>query len=141
MSGRQPVPAAGVVCMRGNQVLLVRRATPPLAGQWSLPGGKINWGEPAREAALRELREETGVEADIVGLIDVVDAVFPPGADAQTHYVLVDFAARWRAGEPAAASDAAEARFFPLEEAVGLVDWDETRRIIQAGGALLGARA
>jgi 8-oxo-dGTP diphosphatase len=138
MTERLPIPAAGVVCLRGDDVLLVRRASPPLAGQWSLPGGKIRWGETARDAALRELQEETGVAAEIVGLIDVVDAIFRPDATAATHYVLVDFVVRWRAGEPKAASDAAEARFFPIAEALERVAWDETRRIIAAGAALAG---
>jgi 8-oxo-dGTP diphosphatase len=141
MQQRRPIPAAGVVCVREGEVLLVRRATRPLAGQWSLPGGKIGWGERARDAALRELREETGVEAEIVGLIDVVDAVFPASGGATSHHVLADYAARWRAGEPVPASDAAEARFFPLEEALSLVAWEETRRIIAAGAETVGARA
>ena len=63
---RRPVPAAGVVCFRGDEVLLIRRGTPPREGEWSLPGGRIEWGERAADAALRELREETGCElADV----------------------------------------------------------------------------
>jgi 8-oxo-dGTP diphosphatase len=49
------------------EVLLIRRGTPPRLGEWSLPGGRIEWGEPVKAAALRELREETGVEAEITG--------------------------------------------------------------------------
>jgi 8-oxo-dGTP diphosphatase len=139
VTDRRPIVGAGVVCVRAGQVLLVRRTKPPLAGQWSLPGGKIAWGETARAAALRELKEETGIDAEIAGLIDVVDAVFPSGAsDPESHHLLVDFAARWRAGEPAAGDDAAEARFFPVSEALAQVSWDQTRRIIAAGVALAG---
>jgi 8-oxo-dGTP diphosphatase len=137
MTDLMPVPGAGVVCVRDGQVLLIRRATPPLQGQWSLPGGKIGWGETARDAALRELREEAGVEAEIVGLIDVVDAIFPMSGGLGSHYVLVDYAARWLSGEPKAGDDASEAAFFPLDEAIGRVGWSETRRIIQAGAALV----
>ena len=122
-----PVPAVGVVCLRGDEVLLIRRGQPPRQGEWSLPGGRIEPGERAVDAALRELREETGVEAGIIGLIDVVDGVFP---EAGRHYVLIDYAARWLSGEPVAGDDAVEARFVALDQVEALVDWSETRRII-----------
>jgi len=128
---RHPQPGAGVVCLRGADVLLIRRGKPPRAGEWSLPGGRIEWGESPQDAALRELGEETGVEAEILGLLDVVDGAFrgPDGA-LQAHYVLIDYAARWRSGEPVAGDDAVEARFWPAAEAMALVQWSETRRII-----------
>jgi 8-oxo-dGTP diphosphatase len=122
-----PVPAVGVVCIRGDEVLLIRRGKAPREGEWSLPGGRIEPGERAVDAALRELREETGIEADIVGLIDVVDGLFP---EAGLHYVLIDYVALWRSGEPVAGDDAAEARFCSRQEAETLVGWGETRRII-----------
>lgn len=124
----QPVPAVGVVCLRGEEVLLIRRARPPLAGSWSLPGGRIEPGERAVDAALRELREETGVEAEITGLLAVVDGIIP--ADGR-HFVLIDYAARWRSGEPVAGDDATEAAFHPLAEVDRLVEWAETRRVIR----------
>lgn len=122
-----PVPAVGVVCLRGDSVLLIRRGTPPRQGEWSLPGGRIEPGERAMDAALRELREETGIEAEITGLIDVVDGVFP---EAGRHYVLIDYAARWISGEPVAGDDAIAARFVALDEMKALVAWPETHRII-----------
>lgn len=123
---RVPVPAVGVVCLRGDEVLLIRRGKPPLMGAWSLPGGRIEWGERAADAALRELSEETGVEAELVGLVEVADGLF-----GERHYVLIDYAARWTAGEPVAGDDAAAAAFHPLGslEALGL--WDETVRVIR----------
>ena len=127
-----PVPAVGVVCLRGDSVLLIRRGTPPRLGEWSLPGGRIEPGERAVDAALRELREETGVEAEITGLIDVVDGLFP---EAGRHYVLIDYAARWVSGEPVAGDDALEARFVALDEIESLIEWSETRRIIQLATA------
>lgn len=133
MSGgaSRPVAGAGVVCLKGEEVLLIRRGQPPRRGEWSLPGGRIEWGERAADTALRELFEETGVEAELVGLLDVVDGLFagPDGA-LESHYLLVDYVARWRSGEPRAGDDATEARFWPAPQAIELVQWSETRRII-----------
>ncbi|MEO1305215.1 MAG: NUDIX hydrolase [Pseudomonadota bacterium] len=133
----RPVPAVGVICFRDDHVLLIRRGTPPKKGEWSLPGGRIEPGEPARDAALRELREETGVEAKLLGLVDVVDAIFEnrSGDLITRHYVLVDFAAQWVSGEPEAGDDAADARFFHLSDIGSLEMWDETLRVIQAAAA------
>ncbi len=137
-SPRRPVAAVGVVCLRGNDVLLVRRANPPRKDGWSLPGGRIEWGETTQTAALRELKEEAGCEAEIVGLIDVVDAIVTSSGAEQTpwgHYVLIDYAARWTAGEPVAGDDARDARFFTPEEIPALGLWDETVRVIEAARA------
>ncbi|MFE9083587.1 NUDIX hydrolase [Brevundimonas sp. NPDC003935] len=128
-----PTPAVGVVCLKGDEVLLIRRGTPPRQGEWSLPGGRIEPGERLADAALRELLEETGVEAELIGLIDVVDGLFP---EAGRHYVLIDYAAVWTCGQPVAGDDAAEAAFFPLEEALQRVDWSETRRILREAHAM-----
>jgi 8-oxo-dGTP diphosphatase len=132
VSVQRPVPTVGVVCLKGDRVLLIKRGTPPRLGQWSLPGGRIEWGEAVDVAALRELKEETGVEAELTGLLDVVDGVFTSRETGETtrHYVMIDYAARWTGGEPVAGDDAADARFFTRDEAMAAVEWDETRRII-----------
>ncbi len=136
-----PSAAVGVVCLKGREVLLIRRGRPPLKGAWSLPGGRIEWGERASDAALRELREETGVEAEIVGLVDVVDGLFA-GADGAlaAHYVLVDYAAAWSGGDPVAGDDAAAAAFHPLDRLDDLDLWAETVRIIRLAEARYGGR-
>lgn len=135
----RPTAAVGVVCLKGSEVLLIRRGRPPRTGEWSLPGGRVEWGETVRAAALRELYEETGVEAEIIALIDVVDGLFDTdmGPEMGRHYLLVDFVARWRGGEPRAGDDATEARFFTLEEARTLGLWFETLRVIEQAYALL----
>ncbi|MEG0818922.1 MAG: phosphohydrolase, partial [Brevundimonas sp.] len=73
----------------------------------------------------------------LIGLIDVVDGLF---SEAGRHYVLIDYAAIWTGGEPLAGDDAAEAAFFPLEEALRRVDWSETRRIIRQAFAMAASR-
>ncbi|MEL6416426.1 MAG: NUDIX hydrolase [Pseudomonadota bacterium] len=138
----KPVPAVGVVCFRGEDVLLIRRGTPPRRGEWSLPGGRVEPGEPVRDAALRELKEETGVDAVLVDLVDVVDAVFQnrAGGLITRHYVLIDFVAQWQSGEPIAGDDAADARFFHLSDLASLELWDETLRVIDAAAVRLGLK-
>lgn len=138
---RRPVAAVGVICLRGEDVLLIKRAKPPLQDRWSLPGGRIEWGETASDAGHRELLEETGITAEIIGLVDVIDGVFraPGETIVGAHYVLIDYAARWLSGEPRAGDDAADARFFsPVDlDALGL--WSETLRVIAKARTMLQA--
>lgn len=142
MSDRKPVPAVGTVCFRGEDVLLIRRGTKPMAGNWSIPGGKIEFGERTADAALRELNEETGVTARLVGLVDVVDGIFTSrsSGDVTRHYILFDYAAVWLSGEPVAGDDAAHAEWISPHRLAALEIWEETRRIIAAARAMVAAR-
>lgn len=137
---QKPTPAVGVVCFNEQgEVLLIQRGTPPRLGEWSIPGGRLEWGETTRAAALRELKEETGVEAQLMGLIDVVDGIFTSRTTGNTtrHYVLIDYAARWISGTPKAGDDAAQAKFVATGDLPNYGLWDETLRIIEAGRAQL----
>lgn len=140
MNALRPQPAVGTICFRGADVLLIRRGTKPLAGDWSLPGGRIEFGERAEAAALRELKEETGVTARITGLVDVVDAIFTSRSSGAVtrHYVLFDFAAEWVSGEPVAGDDAAHAEWISPERLAELPLWEETRRVIEAARMMVG---
>ena len=118
MSGvPRPVPAVLAVTPHRGRVLLVRRRNPPDAGLWGFPGGRIEAGEPLLAAAERELREETGVEADAQAAFEALDALdHGPDGELRFHYVLVAVLCRWRSGAPVAADDALEARWWDLEE-------------------------
>ncbi|MBB4210398.1 8-oxo-dGTP diphosphatase [Rhodothalassium salexigens DSM 2132] len=133
----RPIIGVGTVIFRDHSVLLVRRRQPPKAGEWSLPGGRQEWGESVAQAAVREITEETGVKVTLLGLVDVVDLL--PDAGAPYHLTLINLAARWTMGEPAAGDDAADARFWPLDALPGTDLWDETRRVIHKARALFPA--
>jgi len=127
-----PIVGVGIVCFRGDEVLLIRRGKPPREGSWSLPGGRQKLGETVRDCALRELRQETGVEAEIGPLVDVVDSLTRDGdGKVQYHYTLVDFRADWRSGEPRHGGDAADTRWFAPAELAEIELWRETRRVIE----------
>jgi 8-oxo-dGTP diphosphatase len=127
-----PIVGVGAVIWNAhNQVVLIRRGNEPRLGEWSIPGGKLEWGESLREAAVREVLEETGLGVEIEGLVDVVDSVTRNAAgDVLRHYVLIDFTARHISGALQAGSDAAEARWVPYESIGEYALWTETRRII-----------
>ena len=115
-----PRAAVSAAIFRERSVLLVRRGKPPSAGLWSLPGGHIEAGELAQDAASREVREETQIESRIDGLVGIVDAIDGSRGELRSHYVIAVYFGRWLAGEARAASDAAEARFVPLAEVAAL---------------------
>lgn len=104
---KHPVLAASIAVWRGGDVLLVQRSKPPLVGVWSLPGGHVEFGERVADAALRELVEETGVEADIVDLIDIVDVIRnDETGNPAYHFALAAFCGRYVSGDAVAGDDA-----------------------------------
>lgn len=106
-----PRPAVIAVLVHEGRALLVRRANPPDAGLWGFPGGKIDYAETVREAALRELREETGIQARALDILTVLDILGPP-----QHYILIAVQCEWVSGVPIPSDDALEARWFALED-------------------------
>src|SRR5690349_20363447 len=97
----RPIMAASVAVFREGLVLLATRTKPPAADVWSLPGGLVEPGETLREAALRELAEEVGVTAEILGFAGHVEVIErDPEGRVRTHFVVNAFAGRWLAGEP-----------------------------------------
>ena len=133
-------PQAGVsICVvRDAHALLARRAHHPLRGLWSLPGGHIEWGETLHQAALRELAEETAVEAEIRMLLDSVDVIQRDSSGRVLyHYVLTTFGAVWLAGEAVGGSDAAAVRWVDLAGLDELAMTPGTDQIIRRAITLL----
>jgi 8-oxo-dGTP diphosphatase len=94
-----PIAAAAAVIVREGKILIIKRRFPPNEKKWSIPGGVIEIGEPAREAAVREVREETGLGVRIDGIVDVVDNIIYEGERVKYHFINCDFQATYLSGE------------------------------------------
>jgi mutator protein MutT len=136
-----PVCAVGAIVLEKGEVLLVRRNRAPALGQWSLPGGRVEWGETLREAIAREVREETGVDIEVEGLAGIAERILPDDeGKTEYHYVILDFWARPKSRELTPGDDASEARWVPVGE---LNDYELTAGLyefLQDRGALEGRR-
>lgn len=115
MNETPPTPGAGAVVIRDGRMLLIRRRRGAYVDHWAVPGGRQRRGETMREAAAREVAEETGLEVEVGDLVwagDILDDADPPAY----HYTVVDFEATVIGGELRAGDDAAEARWVPLAD-------------------------
>jgi 8-oxo-dGTP diphosphatase len=129
-----PLVGVGAIIIEAARVILVKRRHPPLQDEWSIPGGVLEVGELVREAAIREAREETGLTVEPGELLGVYDRVLRDADKrVQYHYVLIDFLCRRVAGDLAAASDAAEVRWFTREELPALKLAEDTIDVIRKG--------
>lgn len=131
MNPERPIVGVGVVVWRGDKVLLVQRGKEPNKGQWSIPGGAQQLGETVFAAGAREVLEETGLEVEVRGLVDVVDGIMTDEGRVVYHYTLVDLVAESPEGEPVAADDAAAVGWFTLGDLPALKLWSETERVIR----------
>jgi 8-oxo-dGTP diphosphatase len=103
----RPIVGVLAVVLRGDKALVVRRANPPMAGRWGFPGGVLELGETVAEGAMRELFEETGVVADPIGPLTVIDTIDRDGEGrVRFHYTLVAVRGQWRSGDGVPGDDA-----------------------------------
>lgn len=112
---RSPQVGVGVVVIDQGRMLLVQRGRGILAGSWAIPGGKVRYGERLTDAAVREVREETGLDValgEVVWAGESLGDSDPP----EHHFVLVDFTGKVTGGEARAGDDAADVVFVPLRE-------------------------
>jgi 8-oxo-dGTP diphosphatase len=112
----QPLIGVGAVIVSGGRVLLVRRDTEPLRGEWSVPGGMLELGEKLRDGVRREALEETGLDVEPGEVLDVFDSIFTDALGrTQYHYVLIDYLCRPLSGEARAGSDVSDVRWVTPE--------------------------
>ncbi|HYW85481.1 MAG TPA: NUDIX hydrolase [Spirochaetia bacterium] len=106
----RPLLGIGALVFRreggGLEILLVERGKDPLKGLWSLPGGLLEVGEKLADGIRREVREETGIEIEVLSLFEIFERIMPDAEGrAEYHYVLIDYLCRVTGGALEAASD------------------------------------
>jgi ADP-ribose pyrophosphatase len=113
----RPVVGVGALIQDGDRYLLIKRAAEPDVGFWSVPGGFVEVGEKAEDAAVREAKEETGLDVEVVELLGVVDKIVrDEDSLIKFHFIIVDYLVRPKGGSLRAASDALEAIWVKAEE-------------------------
>jgi ADP-ribose pyrophosphatase YjhB (NUDIX family) len=131
------VGAAAAVFDKAGRVLLVQRGRPPRVGQWGLPGGMLELGERLADAAVREVREECGIEIAIGGVAGVFEPItHDEQGRIEYHYVVIDFWARHVSGEPHPGDDAAGVAWATMEEVDGYQLMPESRQVVMDAHAL-----
>jgi 8-oxo-dGTP diphosphatase len=135
----RPFVGIGIVVIKGDHVLLCRRGKPPNLGTWTLPGGAQDLGETCEAAARRELMEETGLSVGDLHFCAHVDTIRrDQDGRVRFHYTILDFAARWEAGDAIAGSDVSEVQWAPLDALEPYDLWSEAHRIIEIARRLVG---
>jgi mutator protein MutT len=134
----KPAVAVGAIVIDKGTILLVKRDREPARGQWSLPGGRVETGESLREAVVREVREETGIDVDVDGLIGVAERVVRDDDGAVSfHYVILDYVCAPRSTAAKAGDDVSEARWVPVGElndlhlTAGLLEFLSDRGVLE----------
>src|SRR5438876_7561930 len=130
----RPLVGVGAIIVDSGRVALIKRGKDPLMGEWSIPGGMLELGETLRQGAEREALEETELVVRATEMLGVFDRIVPDEAKRTIyHYVLVDFLCERISGELHASGDAADARWFTLEEASKLPLAEDTAAVIKLG--------
>jgi mutator protein MutT len=129
-----PLVGVGAVIVQNDQVLLIRRGTAPLLGEWSLPGGVLECGETLREAVVREAREETGLTVEPGEMLGVYERVIrSDDGRVRYHFVLIDYLCRPVSGDLQAATDAADVRWFTPDQLPALNLAYDAHDVVQKG--------
>jgi ADP-ribose pyrophosphatase YjhB (NUDIX family) len=139
---QRPILAVSAAIFRDGKVLIVRRARKPALGVYTLPGGGVETGETLIEAVTREVREETSLVIEPIGLAGYREAIVRDAqSSVERHFVILCFAARWLAGEPALNDELDDARWLDPAEITGLRTTEGLAEIVAAAAARLTATA
>jgi len=133
----QPIIGVGAVIVDAGRVLLVRRATEPLRGEWSVPGGVLELGETLHAGVRREALEETGVQVAPGEVLDVFDSIFTDALGrTEYHYVLIDYLCRRISGEAVAGSDVSDVRWVAAAALPAMALRESIEQVVRKGLAI-----
>ena len=136
----RPTLGASACVWRDGKVLLVKRGKAPALDLWSLPGGHVELGETVKQAAARELAEETGITAALTHLVDCLDIIRrTPEGTVDRHYVIAVFTGSWTGGEPVPMDDAAAVQWRDPETMAALAMTDGVAEIVLKARDLLAS--
>jgi 8-oxo-dGTP diphosphatase len=130
-----PQLAVSAAIFRDGKILLVRRARSPAKGFYSLPGGRVEFGESLHAALHREIQEETGLEVEVIGLAAWREVL--PGTSGGGHYVIMSFAARWKGGEPVLNEELNDFRWLAPDALGDLKLTDGLQEVIESAQRLI----
>ena len=127
----RPLIGVGAVIVDQGRVVVIKRGSPPLLGEWSIPGGLLELGETVRQGVEREALEETGLVVESGEFLGVFDRIVPDDAGKiRFHYVLLDYLCRPVSGSLQAGQDAAEAKWMTLEELRDFPMMETTKKLL-----------
>ncbi len=138
-ASERPQLAVSAVIFRAGKFLVVRRANAPGRGLYSVPGGRVEHGETLHQAAMREVREETALAIDIAGFAGWREVLPDPAAGRGGHYLVISFAAHWRAGEVALNEELDDFRWITPEELAPLKTTQGLSDIVRSAQALIAS--
>ncbi len=129
---RRPLVGVGAIMLDGDRILMAQRGKQPLKGWWSLPGGALETGELLADAIRREVREETGLQIEPLGVLEIFERIMrDPEGVPEYHYVLIDYICRITGGELAAGDDVCKVEWVRRRDLPGLQITEGTLGVIE----------
>lgn len=138
---QMPMCAVGAIVLEKGELVLVRRDREPALGQWSLPGGRVEWGESLVEACAREVREECGIDIEVEGLAGIAERILPDDEGTIAyHYVIHDYWAKPKSRDLTPGDDVSDARWVGVDQLTEYTLTAGLFEFLQDRGALEGRR-
>ncbi|MEM2136661.1 MAG: NUDIX hydrolase [Candidatus Methanomethylicia archaeon] len=129
---KNPIIGGGGILIEDGKILLVKRTAEPNKGLWTIPGGKLRWGERLEEAVKREIYEETGLKVEVIGIHGIYELIIKDDENEVIyHYVIIDYKVKKKFGELKASTDALEVKWFSKNELKNIETTETTKKLLE----------